>query len=1662
MNPEIESTTCVNCKTRLQPDWTKCPKCLTPTLSSGFTCPNPKCNRPIEADWKECPYCYQSLSGLLTPKNISDGFIAEGNVRPFVSGDMDQRGSIVQIFNAELPINTGDVLGDRDRYRIIKSLGEGGTAAVYQAEDTILKENIALKVVQTSKGAAEGIAEKIFHEYKLHKNITDTSCIIRTQDPRPCEFKGKSLILLPMELADGGTLYEWLNQNSDVQKRRKQGIEYFRQVCMAIRAIHNAGIIHLDIKPVNILIVKGCAKIADFGIGRFLASRYKNNPEQLLKQGVGTPEYMSPEQFYVARQKNIGPASDIYSLGIVLFELLDGSLPFDGTAIELRQKHLNMQIPEITGDNEHWHQIVQRCLEKEPKNRYPDIDTLVRDIDYIMQDIYSCIDVSCPKCGHYNQNEEARICAKCHHDLSVRFNECPVCLFKNRKDVKKCKRCEFDVGLYNLSLARWDRIQRIKDEDLAETLDMLGVILKEGIDILDAGSKEQKTDYRTETLQLTRQLHKKEEKVTAMIAVAEKAFASGRIEQALENWRKVLELVPRHQKACEKIHSLKAAIDEYAGNLKSAAKLMDQGLFEKAEKLLLRCLEIKPSDEQIIEYLKSCRQKSIDFDKAKHQVEKSIADKKLSAAYAAIAAGLSLSPGNQEFLAMKTDISAKTDEVQKRVVMLNKKFTNGDIEEVSRLLLEIEDIQTDNESAIKLQKQIIDLKNKHEQFFLAAKKAFDEHKLSDAEKQIKQALSCNSKSSDIKDLEKLIENEKKKATDLIEQAISHCGCSDFEKAESLVKQSSQLWSDNPQIGETQGIINERKDKYTTHIKMAGDFLSKNECLDEAAKYIESALQMCPQSAIAKQYLKTIEAQKKQAKLLLEKACELLLSAEFEKANGLISQAKKIWSQMPQLKETLALYDKNYSHYNNLNNLSKGADNAGKLDLAIDYIQQLLKICPNSTQSQNVLKDLKKMQGKEKAKNIIAEAQKKILSAEFDCALDLIEQAKQLYSDSDTNECLSQLNSIKMKYDACLKDAKKFVADKNYDNALGKLSEALQICPQSNWPGKYTVKIKQEIKRKEFVRLALNAIIWFIIAAAIFVGIKLQLTGHLKPGMLNISLCFLTVFLNINYKTGLYQKVGKLQLLTDDNPKVFWFLFSMICFLSGIIMYVLSVKIWVIWLPIGIILYSLTIPMLKSINIILTFFTKLVLSRVFMISLAVVAVILMIVAAGKFSVDHRHSEIAVKDEGMQISAADTPKYTESTGKPEVNIKNADQKVLSDQTDLKVQSFKEPQENEKILNNLLMEAETYYRAGDLIKARNDYQQALKISDNDKIRQKLDEIEKKLNDYKDYMNKGYKASLDPASRKLAFEMYQKAKQIWDSKQVNMTIDSLLEKVQSEIDSNLDQAKEMLVQGDQDAASVKANSALQLAEQMGLKDSIDKANSLLKKINETANPGNLVWHKITTEKISCIDEVGSKRDINIRYYYNSAGMKFVYVEPKVTSDAQQQSSFYIGADEVTIAQYRTVMSDAPKWFNGDNLPAAGLSWNDAIEFCSKLSKKDGLQYNLPTAVQWEYACTAGLNTKYDCGNTITTDYANFSLAEGDSVTPKSVGSYPANILGIYDMHGNVSEWCRDQDGDLRKVLKGGSYRDSAEKLKVSSWESDSPRGNARYYGFRVIVEIK
>src|ERR671925_635267 len=269
---------------------------------------------------------------------------------------------------------TGDTLIDSvfdGRYRIIRKLGAGGMANVYLAEDQELGRRVAIKILDGRHAADNSFIERFRREAKNAAGLSHPN-IVSIYDRGEAE----GTYYIAMEYLDGRSLKELILSRGPAPVH--VAIDYVRQILGALRFAHRNGIVHRDIKPHNVLVdAEGRLKVTDFGIARAGAS-------QMTEAGsiVGTAQYLSPEQ---ARGSAVDHRSDLYSLGVVLYELLTGNVPFSGdTPVEIAMKHLS-SAPEPPSAKRaeiprELDLVVLRALAKDPKERYQTAEEMDADL----------------------------------------------------------------------------------------------------------------------------------------------------------------------------------------------------------------------------------------------------------------------------------------------------------------------------------------------------------------------------------------------------------------------------------------------------------------------------------------------------------------------------------------------------------------------------------------------------------------------------------------------------------------------------------------------------------------------------------------------------------------------------------------------------------------------------------------------------------------------------------------------------------------------------------------------------------------------------------------------------------------------------------------------------------------------------------------------------------------------------------------------------------------------------------------------------------------------------------------------------------------------------------------------------------------------------------
>ena len=290
----------------------------------------PKCETVNPDDSKYCRECATQLT-------------SSDDAQPFITKTLETHVE---------ELTTGSTFADR--YQIIEELGKGGMGRVYKALDTKINEKIAIKLLRPEIASDKKNLERFNNELKFARQISHRN-VGRMYHLE--EEKGRHYIT--MEYVSGEDLKSMIRMSG--QLSIGTAINIAKQICEGLEEAHRSGVIHRDLKSNNIMIDKeGSARIMDFGIARSLKAKSMTGPGVM----IGTPEYMAPEQ---VEGKEVDQRSDIYALGIVLYEMLTGRLPFTGDnpfTIGIKQKsempedpkNYNARIPEDLS------RLILKCL----------------------------------------------------------------------------------------------------------------------------------------------------------------------------------------------------------------------------------------------------------------------------------------------------------------------------------------------------------------------------------------------------------------------------------------------------------------------------------------------------------------------------------------------------------------------------------------------------------------------------------------------------------------------------------------------------------------------------------------------------------------------------------------------------------------------------------------------------------------------------------------------------------------------------------------------------------------------------------------------------------------------------------------------------------------------------------------------------------------------------------------------------------------------------------------------------------------------------------------------------------------------------------------------------------------------------------------------------
>jgi len=269
------------------------------------------------------------------------------------------------------------------RYEVIEEVGRGGMGRVYKAFDRQIKEPVALKLLKPEIGFNEKAVERFKNELRYARRIAH---------PRVCRLYdlGESGLthFLTMEFVEGEDLKAFIRRSDHLTTPK--AVDIGRQIAEGLAEAHRLGVVHRDLKPQNVMIDReGKAKIMDFGLARFAESDGLTGSGLML----GTPEYMSPEQVDL---KEVDARVDLYALGIILYEMVTGHVPFKGeTPLAVAMKQKSERARDVRETNplvpDSLIAVIRKCLEKDPRLRYQTADEVIAALNLVEQEFPSSV-----------------------------------------------------------------------------------------------------------------------------------------------------------------------------------------------------------------------------------------------------------------------------------------------------------------------------------------------------------------------------------------------------------------------------------------------------------------------------------------------------------------------------------------------------------------------------------------------------------------------------------------------------------------------------------------------------------------------------------------------------------------------------------------------------------------------------------------------------------------------------------------------------------------------------------------------------------------------------------------------------------------------------------------------------------------------------------------------------------------------------------------------------------------------------------------------------------------------------------------------------------------------------------------------------------------------
>ncbi len=600
--------------------------------------------------------------------------------------------------------------------KIVAKIGEGGFGAVYKANDQNLQRSVALKVMLQSLTSSEDFVKKFIREAITAAQLNHPNIVAIHKVGRDEKLGIHYLI---MEFLEGKTLAD-LVEDKGVLKP-EEAISIILQCSEALAAAHDKNIVHRDIKPENIMIDRrGTVKIMDFGLAKVV------QPDMKSTKVMGTPHYMSPEQF---EGKQVDGRTDIYSLGVTFFYVLSKARPYEGTnTVQIIYAILTSEPKSLLEANpavpaELW-TIVKKMIAKKVEDRYQNFREIRKDL-LTYQEKSLADRINCPSCGARNPRGR-KFCRQCGENLQVK---CPACNADEVAGVQVCSHCGAQIETLVTVRQNLERALKLKSVgDLRRAFLLLKEVLKldpahaiakkELLDIETALKEVESTQVEALELEKTGNLQEALQKVESLlgrypaaeevkrqrdtikraydariigqhVARADEATAAGNLPAAMASLDGALRLDPAREDVLAKKKEVEAKIGAADEARNAASAAFEAKRYAEAFRRATEVLRAHPTDAAMAQVLEKCRGFLESSEEFVRRGSDHLRAGRLPEAKKELEAATQLRPDDEKVRSMLADVDARLTALRRKLAEARTALAEREFETARQRVAEV-------------------------------------------------------------------------------------------------------------------------------------------------------------------------------------------------------------------------------------------------------------------------------------------------------------------------------------------------------------------------------------------------------------------------------------------------------------------------------------------------------------------------------------------------------------------------------------------------------------------------------------------------------------------------------------------------------------------------------------------------------------------------------------------------------------------------------------------------------------------------------------------------------------------------------------------------------------------------------------------------------------